>query len=115
MTNLPPLVSLLINEPKASSHRTSFAGASVTLNWVGTAVYLYGQSASYSTTLDGSQSSSSSTETGLLYSQAGLSYGSHTLVLQTGQGQTSISNAIITVGLGAVGSALIMRALRTIC
>lgn len=83
-------------------------GASARLDWEGTAVYLYGEGSQdgYAIDLDGTQI----TQTpgvlgapGLLFSQSGLVYGSHSLILTVVQSGAIISNAIITVGLGEVG------------
>ena len=88
-----------------SSHSTTFAGASVRLDWIGTAVYLYGEGSQggYTISLDGATpTSGSSNAPGLLFSQSDITYGPHYVVLTVGQSVT-ISQAIITVGMGEVG------------
>jgi len=92
-----------------SSHRTQFVGASVQLDWVGTAVYLYGEGSQdgYTIELDGSWTNQTSTflsTPGLLFSQSNLTYGPHTLVLQVVKSGATISNATITVGMGESGT-----------
>ena len=90
-----------------SSHRTTLAGASVELDWIGTAIYLYGDASAgslgYTVQFDGVQSSNITISTGLLFSQSQLNYGPHSLVLMVVQGQVSISNSTITVGMGKIG------------
>lgn len=53
--------------------------------------------------MDGVQKSDDSNPSGMLFSQSDLSYGAHTLVLQVANGEVSISNATITVGMGDIG------------
>jgi hypothetical protein len=81
------------------------AGASVRLDWTGTAIYLYGDATpgGYTITLDETQSNARPNAPGVLFSQAGLPYRPHSLVLKVISGTTSISNATITVGMGDVG------------
>ena len=91
-----------------SSHSTTFVGASARLDWEGTAIYLYGTGSQngYTINLDGTQITQTPGDLSaseLLFSQSGLNYGSHSLVLTVVQSEVTISNAIITVGLGEVG------------
>lgn len=85
-------------------------GASAQLDWIGTAVYLYGKGPpnGFIIELDGTQvnqmsSFLSAPEPWLLFSQSNLQYGPHSLVLRVVQPEVSISNATITVGMGDVG------------
>ena len=101
-------ISSWIVQCQPSSHTTTFVGASARLDWEGTAIYLYGEGSQdgYTIDLDGTQITQTpgvSGAPGLLFSQSGLAYGSHSLVLTVVQSGATISNAIITVGLGKVG------------
>jgi hypothetical protein len=83
-------------------------GASARLDWIGTAVYLYGEGYDngYTIELDGTQTSQTSGvlgAPGLLFSQSDLTYGPHSLVLKVVRLGATISNATITVGMGEVG------------
>lgn len=83
-------------------------GASVQLDWIGTAVYLYGEGPpnGFTIEVDGTQAnqvSSFLSAPGLLFTQSNLSYGPHSLVLRVVQPEVSISNATITVGMGDAG------------
>lgn len=88
------------------SHVTTHDGATMELNWVGTAVYLYGEasSASYSIDVDGSTLASSLASVpqgGLLGSRTGLDYANHTVKLTTrGSGQVAFQYADLTIGIG---------------
>jgi hypothetical protein len=91
-----------------SSHSTTFVGASAELSWTGTAIYLYGEGSQngYTIELDGTvttQTPGVLNDPGLLFSQSGLTYGPHSLILKVVQSGVTISNAIITVGMGQVG------------
>ena len=80
-------------------------GATAQLNWIGTAIYLYGEGSlsGYTIDIDGTTTPVSNTP-GLLFSQSGLTYGLHSLVLRVVQsGVIRISDATITVGMGEVG------------
>jgi hypothetical protein len=85
------------------------AGASVLLDWLGTAVYLYGNASlgRYSTYLDGQRTVTNATvdTSRLLFTGTDLDYRPHSLVLVLVEGEISISNTIITVGMGELGSA----------
>jgi hypothetical protein len=89
----------------------TYVGASIHLDWIGTAIYLYsdGSAAAYNTSTDGAQTKSEIYVSGLLFSKDGMNYRSHTMVLQVTQGiqLTSVSGAIITVGMGEQGLVLI--------
>ena len=83
-------------------------GATAQLDWTGTAIYLYGGGPpnGYTIELDGTvttQTPGAPNAPGLLFSQSSLTYGSHSLVLKVVQSSITISNAIITVGMGEVG------------
>jgi hypothetical protein len=83
-------------------------GASARLDWVGTAIYLYGEGYpdGYTIELDGTQHNKTSSflsAPGLLFSQSNMTYGPHSMVLQVTQTGATISNATITVGVGEVG------------
>ena len=89
-----------------SSHSTTFVGATAQLNWIGTAIYLYGEGSlsGYTIDIDGTTTTPASNTAGLLFSQSGLTYGSHSLVLKVVlSGVIQISRATITVGMGEVG------------
>ena len=92
---------------KTSAHRTTLPDASVRLDWIGTAIYLYGEATvgAYTILLDGSTADLGTSAPGLLFSKSGLTYGAHTLTLRVVQGTTttSVSSAIITVGMGEAG------------
>ena len=83
-------------------------GAWAELDWIGTAIYLYGEGSQngYTIELDGiltTQTPGVLNVPGLLFSQSGLTYGHHSLVLKVVQSEATISYAIITVGMGEVG------------
>jgi len=103
MTYPPPELFFL----KTSAHRTTLPGASVRLDWIGTGIYLYGEASvgAYTIQLDGATADLGASAPGLLFSKSGLTYGPHTLILRVvlGTSTTSISNAIITVGMGEDG------------
>lgn len=84
--------------------RTSFIGATASISWTGTAIYLLGQAApgSYTTSLDGASDipGSPNADEDLLASYVGLTQGDHTLQLSiTDAQEVDISAAIITVGI----------------
>ena len=91
---------------QVSSHRTSLKGASVHLDWIGTAIYLYGRAApgGYTIRLDGNETTATPDATGLLFSQDELDYGPHSVALEVVEGEISITSAIITAGVGETGS-----------
>jgi hypothetical protein len=81
-------------------------GATAQLNWIGTAIYLYGEGSSneYTINIDGTTATLGVSNTpGLLFSQSGLTYGPHSLILRVVQSGATISSAVITVGMGEVG------------
>ena len=80
-------------------------GATAQVNWNGTAVYIYGDASGggYAITVDGAQTTGSSTTEGLLFSQQDMTYGYHTLLLTVQSGQIALWGADITVGMGEVG------------
>ena len=83
-------------------------GASAELDWIGTAIYLYGEGSQngYTIELDGTTTTQTPgvlNAPGLLFSQSGLTYGRHSLILRVVRTGATISNATITVGMGEVG------------
>lgn len=93
-----------------STHRTSFVGASASIEWTGTAVYLIGSSqgggSAYTTSVDDSTAlpGQPNSDQHLLASYTGLNYGDHTLTLDVVEPSLiNLSAAIITVGIGAPG------------
>lgn len=89
-----------------SSHSTTLVGASVSIDFVGTAVNLTGHAAAgaYSTTLDNGQSIIGAPDGANLVSHNGLDYTKHTLVLNViQQQQVDIVSAQLTVGVGDPG------------
>jgi hypothetical protein len=98
----------------ASSRRTTLAGATFQIDWVGTAIYLYGSapSGSFSVSLDGGNSVTGSPDTsqGLLNSLTGLQYGNHTVVLTVvGGNEVNFGGAVLTVGVGYQGRVVSMH------
>ena len=91
------------------SHQTNYSGATMSISWVGTAVYLYGQAsaASYSIDVDGASipfAAVNVEQGGLLGSRTGLQYGNHTVTLTTsGTAYVAFQYAELTIGIGYVG------------
>ncbi|KDR71270.1 hypothetical protein GALMADRAFT_75145 [Galerina marginata CBS 339.88] len=88
-----------------SSHRSSFVGGTLTINFEGTAIYLYGSatSGSYTISIDGqiNPSFASDASSGLLGAGVEMPFGKHSLVLSITQSSTvSFSQAILTVEVG---------------
>ncbi|KAI0086897.1 hypothetical protein BDY19DRAFT_995341 [Irpex rosettiformis] len=97
------------SQGKDSVHITNFAGASVTLQFKGTAIYLYGtQNCSYSVTLDSQPTSipfASSLPEGMLFYKEDMASTTHTISLTAnpneGQ-QLAFDKAVITnIGINA--------------
>ncbi|KAK1220824.1 hypothetical protein PQX77_016395 [Marasmius sp. AFHP31] len=93
----------------ADYHRTTLAGASLELEWDGTAVYLYGNASagSYRISVDGVDIGASNDVPtgGLLGSKTGLKYGSHTVKLEVlGTGEVAFQYAEATIGVGYPGN-----------
>ncbi|KAK7471914.1 hypothetical protein VKT23_000016 [Stygiomarasmius scandens] len=87
-------------------HRTSFAGATMELDWTGTAVYLYGsaEAGSYTISVD-NENVDVEPGGGLLGSKSGLDYGAHTVKLEvTGGSVVAFQHADVTIGVGYSGS-----------
>ncbi|KAJ7752740.1 hypothetical protein DFH07DRAFT_824819 [Mycena maculata] len=84
-----------------SFHFTTLAGSSVELDFVGTAVTLYGQgtAGAYTTTLDGGEAISGAPSGSILATYGGLNdTNKHTIVLQVTQSQTlTLSYATVTI------------------
>ncbi|KZT07460.1 uncharacterized protein LAESUDRAFT_651201 [Laetiporus sulphureus 93-53] len=98
-----------------NAYTTYLEGASVDIQWVGTAVWVYGQAnlSQYevqtswgSGTVLGEGTSSAG---GLLYSQQGLNYGPQSISLIALSGPVTIQNVIVTVGMGDLGTSLETR------
>ncbi|KAJ7490356.1 hypothetical protein B0H11DRAFT_1021411 [Mycena galericulata] len=94
-----------------SSHLTTLAGASVQINFIGTAITLYGQgtAGAYTTTLDGGQAISGNPSGSILATYGGLNDTTkHSLLLQVTQSQTlSLSNATFTIRTGIPASEIV--------
>jgi len=90
-----------------SVHRTTLAGATLQIDWLGTAIYLYGTSSStsYTYTLDGVPTPAAPDSVGgLLASSINLPYGDHTAVLTVNAAQeVAFQGAVLTVGVGNEG------------
>ncbi|EEB90681.1 hypothetical protein MPER_11078 [Moniliophthora perniciosa FA553] len=87
--------------------QTSLLGARITFNWVGTAVYLYGNatSGSYKIRVDGSDITDlPSGQGGVLGVKTGMPYSNHSVVLiALGGGRVSFWYAEVTIGAGYPG------------
>ncbi|PPR00557.1 hypothetical protein CVT26_009889 [Gymnopilus dilepis] len=91
----------------SSSHRTSYTGASISLQFEGTAAYIYGTApaGSYVLQVDNNIVSSPNSSPGLLARVEGLTYALHTVVLNVTQStMVSFSEVVLTVGLDTDGS-----------
>lgn len=89
-----------------STHSTTMVGASVEIDFMGTAVSLAGSgtAGAYSTSLDNGQAIIGAPSDGNLVSHSGLDYGTHTLVLNVIQNQQlNLTSALLTVGVGDPG------------
>uniref|UniRef100_A0A0W0G513 Uncharacterized protein n=1 Tax=Moniliophthora roreri TaxID=221103 RepID=A0A0W0G513_MONRR len=82
--------------------QTAFLDTSMSLTWVGTAMYLYGNSTdSVDIEVDGTRFIDVRPNGDLLYRATGLPYGSHKIVLKhRGSGTLAIHHAILTIGIG---------------
>lgn len=92
-----------------SSHSTTKVEAAVQLQWFGTAVWLFGQAdaGTYSIELDGgSLVLGKGSQQGLLFSQTGLEYGQHLVVLSVVKTGVTFSGGIVTTVLGEPGSTI---------
>lgn len=88
-----------------SRHYTTAAGATASVGWVGTAVYIFGSAGAGSTrlTVDGSENGVTSPQ-GTIGVLEGLDYGWHNLTLEvTGTGGVNITGVTLTLGLGDEG------------
>ncbi|EEB91208.1 hypothetical protein MPER_10468, partial [Moniliophthora perniciosa FA553] len=88
--------------------RTAFNGAFMSLTWIGTAAYIYGNgTSSYSVQVDGTPIEPAP-EGNLLARVTGLPYGSHTIILRYGDASggdvLAIHYAVLTIGIGYEGS-----------
>lgn len=91
-----------------SSHRTTRAGASVTMTWVGTAISLFGSGAegSYEIALDGKDPVTGKPDSGssTLAAFSGLEYTNHSVNMTTlDNSELSFLGATFTIGLGQSG------------
>ncbi|ESK91838.1 hypothetical protein Moror_10564 [Moniliophthora roreri MCA 2997] len=90
---------------------TRFA-ASMSLTWVGTAAYVYGNStnSSYTIDVDGSKIDTPVLENSLLASVTSLPYGNHTITLShPGTDLLAIRYVVLTIGIGYEGSSFRVR------
>ncbi|KAK7053007.1 hypothetical protein VNI00_004328 [Paramarasmius palmivorus] len=98
--------------------RTTNAGASVELRWIGTAIYLYGNatSGSYSITVDGSAIDDlPSGRDGLLGTKTGLAYSNHSVILTAVGGiEISFWYADVTIGVGYPNASVKMKTIPTV-
>ncbi|KAL0069421.1 hypothetical protein AAF712_003446 [Marasmius tenuissimus] len=94
----------------ADFHRSTKAGASITFNWLGTAIYVYGNATkdSYKFSVDGQDvhETFDVPEGGLLGSKTGMPYKEHTAMLKVVGGEgLAFQYADLTIGLGYPGCA----------
>ncbi|KZS99883.1 uncharacterized protein LAESUDRAFT_59861 [Laetiporus sulphureus 93-53] len=91
-----------------SSHSTTRVNSAVSFTWTGTAVWLYGvaDKGVYTVQVDGGSANlgSGNDRDGLLFSQTGLDYTSHTVTLGIIEDELTFTGGIITAGLGTGGS-----------
>ncbi|KAJ8085553.1 hypothetical protein PM082_004371 [Marasmius tenuissimus] len=92
----------------ADFHNSTKAGASITFNWLGTAIYVYGigTKESYNLFVDGQNVSKTFDvqQGGLLGSMTGMQYKEHEAILQVvGGAMLAFQYADITIGLGYPG------------
>ncbi|KZT07455.1 uncharacterized protein LAESUDRAFT_772770 [Laetiporus sulphureus 93-53] len=97
-----------------SSYTTQLVGASVELEWTGTAIWFYGLAdpAAYDVQLDGSSAiagAGTNSSDGTLFSLTDLEYGLHSVTLTVVKAPVTVLGATITVGLGETGSILETR------
>ncbi|KAJ7590623.1 hypothetical protein C8J56DRAFT_538310 [Mycena floridula] len=93
----------------SSLHSTTMVGASVQLQFMGTAVSLTGSgtAGAYNTILDDGQAVTGSPNGENLVSYAGLRYGQHTVRLTVTQAQSlNITSAVVEAGIGLPGSTI---------
>jgi len=94
-----------------SSHSTTFAGASFQIDFMGSAITLFGTAAPdiYTTALDGGNANSGAPADGVLAQYASLDLKPHTLVLNvTGNQGLQFTAANITIGVGYPGYVLLL-------
>ncbi|KZT07363.1 uncharacterized protein LAESUDRAFT_812040 [Laetiporus sulphureus 93-53] len=95
-----------------SVHSTTAPDNAVSLMWVGTAVWLYGQGGrgNYTVQVDDGAAilGLGSDDEGLLFSQIGMEYGSHTVNLALVAGELAFTGGIVTVGMGVEGVAMVV-------
>ncbi|KAL0060077.1 hypothetical protein AAF712_013153, partial [Marasmius tenuissimus] len=92
----------------ADFHNSTKAGASITFNWLGTAIYVYGTGTkeSYNFSVDGQEVGETFDvqQGGLLGSMTGMQYKEHEAILQVvGGAMLAFQYADITIGLGYPG------------
>lgn len=89
-----------------STHSTILEGANLKIDFMGTAVYLYGSGSAgaYTTTLDGGDAEDGNPDDGVLASYTGLDFKAHTIVLTTtSNSQLNFTQAVLTIGVGEAG------------
>ncbi|KAE9394475.1 hypothetical protein BT96DRAFT_1047569 [Gymnopus androsaceus JB14] len=102
-TLIPDSVAVWTIANGTSYHRTTFPGASMTLTFSGTDIYLYGNASagSYSISVDGGtaiQGSNNAPQGELLDAVTDLSYGNHTVMLtSTGTNEVAFQYADVTI------------------
>ncbi|PCH44152.1 hypothetical protein WOLCODRAFT_76982 [Wolfiporia cocos MD-104 SS10] len=100
-----------------SSHTTYLNGASVQIEWTGTAFWLYGSAdpGSYEIQVDGDQHTVGDGATdSILFGQTDLPYGWHSVNLTVVDAPVSITGATLTVRMGEEGSELQSRNISTV-
>jgi hypothetical protein len=94
-------------DPTANSigaHRTGLVGATLEIDWIGTAIYVYGNSTRtecYQITIDGGNFTGRSE--GTLASASNLTYNSHRFILTVLSDKVWVRDAVLTVGMGNEG------------
>ncbi|KAK1229242.1 hypothetical protein PQX77_007706 [Marasmius sp. AFHP31] len=103
----------------ADFHRSTKAGASITFNWLGTAIYVYGNATkdSYRLSVDGQNvyETFDVPEGGLLGSMTGMQYEEHTAMLEVVGGKgLAFQYADLTIGLGYPGKNIANRTVQAV-
>ncbi|KAK1221446.1 hypothetical protein PQX77_015753, partial [Marasmius sp. AFHP31] len=103
----------------ADFHRSTKAGASITFNWLGTAIYVYGNATkdSYRLSVDGQNvhETFDVPEGGLLGSMTGMQYKEHTAMLEVVGGEgLAFQYVDLTIGLGYPGKNITNRTVQAL-